>query len=151
MMHITIIRTNSEDQSFVALVALLDAELEERYGEAQGFFGQFNSLSQIKHVVVAIVGNQPVGCGAIKEYEPDTTEVKRMFVKKEYRGKGVAGSVLDELECWAKDLGYRHTILQTGINQPEAISLYQRKGYLHIDNYGQYAGTEGSICMKKSL
>jgi putative acetyltransferase len=151
MMDITIVRTNSGNSDFSALVALLDAELEERYGEAQNFFGQFNSLAQIKHVVIALTGNEPLGCGAIKEYEPGTTEVKRMFVKHQYRGQGLAGLVLDELEQWAKEMGYTHTILQTGTNQPEAVALYERKDYVHIDNYGQYAGTEGSICMKKGL
>ena len=151
MMDITIIRTNSGNPDFIALVGLLDAELEERYGEAQGFFGQFNSLAQIRHVVIAMAGDEPLGCGAIKKYEPDTTEVKRMFVKQQYRGQGLAGLVLDELEQWAKEMGYTHTILQTGTNQPEAVALYEKKGYAHIDNYGQYAGTEGSICMKKGL
>jgi len=151
MMLITLKQTNSEDPDFKALVILLDAELDERYGAAQGFFSQFNSLAQIKHVVVAYAGESPVGCGAIKEYEPGTTEVKRMFVKQEHRGKGIAGMVLTELEKQARELGFYHTILQTGTSQPEAVALYEKKGYQHIENYGQYAGTEGSICMKKAL
>ena len=74
-----------------------------------------------------------------------------MFVKQEHRGKGIAGMVLTELEKQARELGFYHTILQTGTSQPEAVALYEKKGYQHIENYGQYAGTEGSICMKKAL
>jgi len=150
-MDLKLVRSGSDNPDFIALVVLLDKELDERYGAQQGFFGQFNSLASIKQVVVAYADGVPAGCGAIKEYETGTTEVKRMFVKPELRGKGIAGAVLNELEQWACQSGYSHTILQTGMNQPEAVALYSKAGYQHIENYGQYAGTDDSICMKKRL
>jgi putative acetyltransferase len=151
MMDITIIRTDSDNVHFKALINLLDAELENRYGDEQRFFSQFNSVVTVKHVAIALSGDEPVGCGAIKEYEPGTTEVKRMFVMPEFRGKGIAALLLTELEKWAKELGYVHTILQTGMAQPEAVALYTKQGYHGIENYGQYTGTHNSICMKKTL
>jgi GNAT superfamily N-acetyltransferase len=74
-----------------------------------------------------------------------------MFVLPEYRGKGIAGAVLAELETWAADLGYARCILETGQMQPEAIRLYLKSGYAIIPNYGQYAGVENSVCMEKIL
>jgi len=78
-------------------------------------------------------------------------EVKRMFVPLEKRGKGIASIVLKELENWARELGYKTCILETGIKQPEAITLYKKNNYALIKNYGQYAEVESSACFEKQL
>lgn len=78
-------------------------------------------------------------------------EVKRMFTMPEARGKGLASQILNELENWARELGYKTCVLETGIRQPEAIALYQKKGYEKTNNYGQYAGVANSVCFKKEL
>ena len=78
-------------------------------------------------------------------------EVKRMYVPLEKRGKGIASIVLQELEKWAKELGYQKCILETGIKQPEAISLYKKNNYAIIPNYGQYAGVKDSVCFEKKI
>lgn len=91
-------RTNSSDIQFISLVKLLDADLKKRDGDDHSFFAQFNKIDSIKHVVVYYENNLPVACGAIKEYEPGTMEIKRMFVIPEFRGKGIATSVLIELD-----------------------------------------------------
>jgi GNAT superfamily N-acetyltransferase len=144
-----IIRTDSDHPDFRTLVALLDQDLAIRDGEDHAFYQQFNKVDQIKHVVVAMMGNEAIGCGAIRAYAPDVMEVKRMFVLPEYRGKGVAGAILSELEHWASELGFARCILETGQMQPEAIRLYLKSGYAIIPNYGQYAGVENSVCMEK--
>ncbi|NCU03203.1 MAG: GNAT family N-acetyltransferase [Chitinophagaceae bacterium] len=148
---LSLIKTNSDSSDFRSLVALLDADLQERYGEQQSFFSQFNKLDHIHHVIVAYENNQPIGCGAFKEYELGVAEIKRMYVKSFYRGKGIGGQILTALEEWAKEEGYRNCILETGLNQPEAIRVYEREGYKQIPNYGQYVGVEISLCMEKNL
>ncbi|MGQ2983306.1 GNAT family N-acetyltransferase [Flavobacterium sp.] len=105
----------------------------------------------LKHVVVVYKDGMPVGCGAIKPYDDTTMEVKRMFVPWEHRGSGMALAVLQELEQWAKELGFAKCILETGIKMPEAIGLYKKSGYAQTNNYGQYAGVESSVCFEKSL
>ncbi len=150
MIHLR--RTNSTDQDFIELVKKLDADLAIRDGEDHPFYDQFNKLDSIKYSVVAYdESNRAVGCGAIKQFEPTVMEVKRMFVPLELRGKGIAGEILKELEIWAMELGNRKCILETGIKQPEAISLYKKCGYKFMDNYGQYAGVENSVCFEKLL
>jgi len=146
---ISLKRTNSEDPDFIELVKLLDADLAERNGDEQTFYSQFNKIDMIKHVVLAYEDHEAIGCGAIKEYSPGIMEVKRMFVKDEYRSKGIATDVLIELEKWAKELGYSKCILETGRAQPEAIHLYKKNNYSVIPNYGQYASVVNSVCMEK--
>lgn len=144
-------RTSSTDADFQKLVIELDKELAIRDGEEHSFFAQYNTTTLIKHIVLFYENELPIGCGAIKEYDTATMEVKRMFVPLEQRGKGIASRVLQELEKWAKELGYQKCILETGIKQPEAIGLYKKNGYTIIKNYGQYAGVESSVCFEKLL
>ncbi len=88
-----------------------------------------------------------VACGAIKEYSPTIMEVKRMYVKSEVRGKGIASMILDELETWAKDLVHTETILETNFSMESAVNLYLKNGYKIIENYGQFIGIANSVCM----
>jgi putative acetyltransferase len=144
-------RTDSADPDFRSLVVKLDRDLAIRDGEMHGFYNQFNTIVNIRNVVVAYSDETPAGCGAFKDYSPGSAEVKRMFVMNEYRRKGIAAGILDELEIWAGELGYVRCILETGINQPEAIALYSKNGYSRIPNYDQYVGVETSVCFEKQL
>ncbi|GAB3540194.1 GNAT family N-acetyltransferase [Pontibacter brevis] len=148
---IQVIRTHSGDTNFIDLVRLLDADLAHRDGEDHSFYAQYNKLDKIKFVVMAYEDSKPVGCGAIKEHEPGTMEVKRMFVRPESRGKGIATTILSELESWAGELSFTRCILETGIRYPEAIGLYKKNGYNRIPNYGQYADVEDSVCFEKLI
>ena len=144
-------RTTSDDPEFRALVVLLDQELAVHNGDKNDFFVQYNKIDKIKHALVILDDDKPVGIGAIREFNEDTTEVKRMYVLPELRGKGIAAEVLSGLEAWAKELGYRYTILETATYLPAAVKLYERSGYERIPNYGQYVGVETSVCMRKML
>ncbi len=148
---LTLKRTSSSDPDFQNLVVMLDADLAIRDGKDHAFFAQYNKTDSISHVVVAYENNEPAGCGAIKNFDADTMEVKRMFVKPEFRKKGIASKVLVELETWTAELGFKHCILETGKRQPEAIGLYLTNGYNIIPNYGQYENVETSVCMKKRV
>ena len=146
-----LIRTNSTQADFQSLVQLLDAELHVRDGADHAFYAQFNKIDSIQHVLVAYVNDQAVGCGAFKPFNENTVEIKRMFVRPEFRGQRIAEQVLTALETWAGELGMTSCVLETGYKQPEAIRLYERSGYERIPNYGQYIGVENSVCMSKSI
>jgi len=92
-----------------------------------------------------------VGCGAIKYFNEEAMEIKRMFVLPKYRGRGFSSAILRELELWTKELNCRSCILETGKRNPEAVMLYKKKGYLPIPNYEPYVGIENSLCFKKEL
>lgn len=147
----TTIRTDSEHPDFIALVKHLDAYLAEIDGNEHAFYAQFNKIDKIKHVIVAFQNDIPLGCGAIKELSPDAMEVKRMYTSPNGRKKGIATTILMELEKWATELGYKRCRLETGIRQTDAVSLYKTCGYQLISNYGQYVGVENSICFEKEL
>jgi len=144
-------RTNPDNSDFMELVKELDSDLKIRDGEEHVFYAQFNKTDKINYVVVAYDGDIPVGCGALKEYSNGTMEVKRMFVRINKRGKGIASRMLHELEIWSKELGYKKCVLETGKKQPEAIRLYEKNQYAIIPNYGQYKGVENSVCFEKEL
>ena len=144
-------RTNSDNLDFQKLVFELDKDLAIKNGETNDFFAQYNKIDLLKNVVVAYDSDQPVGCGAMKEYEEGIMEIKRMFVPIEKRGKGIAGKILTELQVWAKELGYKKCVLETGDKMIEAISLYKKNNFCIIKNYGQYSEVENSVCFEKVL
>lgn len=148
---ITLIRTDSDNKDFKKLVKKLDSELKISDGDEHDFYDQFNKIDSIKHVVVVYRNHTPIACGAIKQFDPITMEIKRMFTLSEHRGRGIATITLKELEKWSSELSYKKCILETGLKQPEAIALYRKNGYDLIANYGQYAGVENSKCFQKIL
>jgi GNAT superfamily N-acetyltransferase len=148
---IKIIRTDSDDRDFTGLVKFLDADLAKRDGNEHAFYAQFNKIDKIRYVVVAYENDNPVGCGAIKEYAPGIMEIKRMYTSPESRGNGIASQILVELERWATELSFEKCILETGKRQTEALALYKKNGYQLIPNYGQYAGIENSLCFEKKM
>jgi putative acetyltransferase len=148
---IKIVRTNSNNADFHRLITLLDLEISTRYGDIQKKYIPYNKIDSLGTVVIAYNEDQPVGCGCFRYYDDDTAEIKRMFVKPEYRGTGIAEQILLELEKWAVENGFSRSILETGIKQPEAIRFYLKLGYQKIDNYDQYVGYLNSVCMSKCL
>jgi putative acetyltransferase len=148
---IQIIRTDSENKDFIELVRHLDAELAGRDGDDHAFYAQFNKIAKLKHVVLAYENGKAEGCGAIRQLESGDIEIKRMFVRLESRGKGIATKVLLELEDWARELSFKRCVLETGLKQPEAIRLYEKNGYEPIPNYGQYIDMGNSVCFGKDI
>ena len=151
MYSLKILRTNSEKKDFQKLNPILDAELKIRDGDDHDFYHQFNHIDSIKNVVVFYLNETAIACGAIKEFNPNTMEIKRMFTIESERNKGIASKILKELESWSQELGFTRCILETGFNQPEAIYLYKKNNYKIIENYGQYKGVSTSICFEKIL
>ncbi|WP_163715743.1 GNAT family N-acetyltransferase [Mangrovibacterium lignilyticum] len=148
---ISIDRTDSSSPAFRQLIPELDRELRGNYEFDQDIYNQYNIVDNIANVVVAFDGQKPVGCGCFKFFSPTIVELKRMFVLREFRGKGISKMVLAELEKWAAELGYSAAVLETGELQREAIGLYQKSGYISIPNYGPYVGLPHSHCFKKEF
>ena len=144
-------RTDSNNADFQDLVKLLDADLAIRDGAEHAFYDQYNKIVNIKHAIVCYLDEQPIGCGAFKEYDDKAVEIKRMYVKPAYRGKSIGLYILKELELWAAELNYPTTLLETGKKQPEAIRLYEKAGYTRIKNFGQYENVDNSVCMSKDI
>ena len=147
----TLLKTNSTNPDFRALVLELTIFFKEKNGEKDDFYNQFNTLYSINHVIVAYQDGQAVGCGAFKKFEDKTAEIKRMFVKPALRGQGIATQILTALEVWALEVGFTSCILETLKEHTSAVSLYAKNGYRVIPNYAQYIGVESSVYMGKNL
>ncbi len=144
-----LVRANSSNQDFKSLVKKLDIYLAVTDGDEHEFYNQFNGLENLKNVVIIYSNNIAVACGAFKEFDEHTVEIKRMFTLDECRGKGFATRTLKELEFWASELNYTQAVLETGIRQLEAINFYRKNDYKLIENYRQYKGIANSKCFIK--
>ena len=148
-----------------ALVLALLADLNLRYGEPDTAEEQAASdaayLAQVVAAevapphgtfVVAWVDGEPVGCGALRPSGLDgVAEIKRMYTAPGHRGRGVGAAVLARLEAVAADLGYRALRLETGTPQPEAIRLYETRGWAPTETFGYYADHPDTVCLAKRL
>ena len=148
---LTIKRTSTNNPDFHYLISLLDHELWIELKEDQSTYDQYNKVQDISTAIIAYDSDKPVACGCFKEYDIKTVEIKRMFVVKTYRGKGISKIILQELEKWAIEKEFEYAILETSVRFDVAKNLYRQSGYNVILNYDQYAGLEESICMKKKL
>ena len=81
-----IVRTDAKNSDFLRLISELDAYLRITDGDDHEFYNQFNTLEKINNVVIAYQDAKPIGCGAFRAIDTNTVEIKRMFVKKKYRG-----------------------------------------------------------------
>ncbi|WP_245621307.1 GNAT family N-acetyltransferase [Deinococcus soli (ex Cha et al. 2016)] len=92
-----------------------------------------------------------IGCGALKRWNADTAEVKRMYVTPDTRGSGAARALLDALVTRGGALGSARLVLETGDRQHAAITLHTRAGFRRVPNFGVYAGVEHSLCFERPL
>ena len=145
--------TDGRNADFVKLCHLLDDDLNEIVGgvEKRAKYLPYNTLDDIHDVIVAYDESGPIGCASFKSFADEVAEVKRVFVKKEKRGRKISKLLMQNLEEKARKQGFRKLILETGALLKEAMALYESLGYEIIDNYGQYIGMPESICMQKSL
>jgi GNAT superfamily N-acetyltransferase len=109
--------------------------------------------------VVARLDGELVGCGAVKRYHPvdgsepvdGVGEIKRMYTVPAARRRGVSSAILARLEDLAVELGYHRLVLETGTEQPEAMALYEARGWALVPPYGHYRDSEFSRCYAKDL
>lgn len=133
------------------LIHALCSELSERYGVPPSPFSPAEAATHRSVFLVARQGGHPIGCGALRRFDEDIAEIKRMYVAPGGRRKGIARRILIELEQHARVLGYRAIRLETGIRQPEAQRLYESLGYRCIAAFGPYVGNPTSVCYERVL
>ncbi len=136
-----------------ALIHELDADLAERY-HPESIYAEVDpaELGPGRGAfVMADLGDEPVGCGALRVLADGRGEIKRMYVAPQARRRGIAAAVLRALEARASDLGVTDLVLETGTAQPEALGLYAQVGYERIRCWGEYAADPTSVCFGKKL
>ena len=145
--------TDGSNPDFIELCHGLDKFLNELVGgeENRAEYISYNQLDDIHDVIVAYDDDIPVGSASFKKYDDECAEVKRVFIKQEYRGRGISNKLMELLENVAKGQGYHYLILESGEPLVAAMALYRKIGYKVIPNYGQYKDMPDSVCMRKKL
>jgi len=92
-----------------------------------------------------------VGCAGLRRRSEDDVEVKRMFVRRPFRGRGYSRDLLALVEAEARTLGFTRVLMETGLAQPEAMHLYETSGYERIPGFGHYRNEPQNRCYAKSL
>ena len=85
--------------------------------------------------LIAWRDRRAIGCGGLQRLDPETGEVRRIFLDESERGRGTGGRLLAELEEHARRLGYKRIRLTTGDAQPEALGMFQSAGYEEISPF----------------
>lgn len=79
--------------------------------------------------------NTPIGCVALRKVNESTCEMKRLYIKPEYRGYGYSHLLIDKVIEEAKDIGYEYIILDTLPYLETALRLYKKYGFEEIDPF----------------
>ncbi len=136
----------------IDLIRELDCDLESRYpGEPCNGICAESFANDGGVFLLARVDHEPAGCGAVRPYDANRAEIKRMFVRPAFRGIGLGRRLLSELETIAADRGFHSLILETGKLMAEAIALYLASGYREIPRFGDYVESERSVCFQKEI
>jgi len=147
---ITSERPDSADA--VALIAELEAELDPRYPpESRHGYSVEKLLAQAVAFFVLRDHGVPAGCGGIQLFGAVYGELKRMYVRPEFRGRRFGEMLLDHLADYALNLGVRLLRLETGIYQDAAMRLYERTGFQRIPPFGEYMVDPLSLFYEKRI
>jgi len=134
------------------LMAELEVELHQDYPPHYIHELDVNSFQEVNGIfLVCLADNSPIGCLGLRPLDPDTAELKRMFVRPRSRGLGAARLMLREMENRAIAKGFKQIVLETGNQQRAAIDLYLANGYESIPPYNKDADGPASVCFRKAL
>jgi putative acetyltransferase len=117
-----------------------DLALIDSYFDAAAFEAELTGLPgkyapPRGQLLLAMVGDQPAGCVALRRIDSARCEMKRMFVYPERQGQGVGRALAEAVIRDARAMGYQSMLLDTSIRQAEAQALYRRLGFRDIAPY----------------
>ena len=147
---VTMERPDSADAA--ALITELDAVLTPLYPtESRHGLSVERLIAEAVAFYVLRSDGTPAACGGIKLFGTDYGEVKRMYVRPQFRGSGFAKLILNHLADHARAHGVSLLRLETGIHQKEAIGLYEGLGFRRIPPFGPYKPDPVSLCYEKRI
>lgn len=148
-----ILRIEDPDQPDIRrMLSASDAYMAALYPTESNHMIGISELQQANvRFHVARLDSVCAGCGALVLHDEDSAEIKRMWVEPQMRGMKIARRLLEVIEADARDARITALRLETGISQPEAISLYQSAGFIEIDAFGSYKPDPLSKFMEKRL
>jgi putative acetyltransferase len=114
------------------------------YYDAQGVLEEMDDIQASYFdndgtFLVMVDGDEIIGTGAIKKWDAEICELKRLWFLKEYRGKGLGYQMTQELLSFARNKGYKRVRLETDPEaQSHALNFYKRLGFYEIPRYSQH-------------
>jgi putative acetyltransferase len=143
-------RPDSPDAA--GLILELEAHLASLYPATSrhGFSVERLVAENVDFFVLRTDG-MPAGCGGILFVDGEYGEIKRMYVRPEFRGLGLGRRILEHLTRHAMSRGITLLRLETGIHQQEAIALYERQGFHRIPPFGPYTDDPLTLCYEKPV
>jgi putative acetyltransferase len=150
-MPIDILPESPDTEEARSLIAELDAYLMPMYPPEShhGYPAEKLIAEKVAFFVVRCDG-AAAGCGGVKLFGTEYAEIKRMYIRPPFRGLGLARAMMAHLEAYAHERGIRVFRLETGIDQAEAIGLYERAGYRRIAAFGEYQPDPLSLFFEKA-
>ncbi len=149
---ISIVRERPDTLDARMLVAQLHAYLFPQYPPASQHGLSVDQLLEAKvDFFVLRAGGVPAGCGGIQCFGTEYSELKRFYIRPEFRRNGLGRNLLGHLEAFARSRKIPVVRLETGILQHEAISLYEKTGYRRIPPFGPYAPDPLSAFYEKQI
>ncbi|HEX5018400.1 MAG TPA: GNAT family N-acetyltransferase [Actinomycetes bacterium] len=151
-MSFTLDRVRYDSHEAQQLIAELQEEYTERYGgpdETPVDPDEFEAPDGA--FFVAHRDGELVGCAGMRRFSTTEVEVKRMFIRRPFRGRGWSRTLLALVEDEARALGFSRILMETGLRQPEAMALYESSGYEPIPGFGHYRDAPGNRCYAKQL
>ena len=152
-MNIALTQQSPASPEAAQLITELEAAIETKgYPSASRHgFSVEKLLREGVAFFVARYDGMPAGCGGVKLFGIEYGEVKRMFVRPQYRGLGVARAMLDHLAGYARAHNVAVLRLETGIYQTEAIELYEHWGFRRRPPFGEYREDPLSVFFEKHI
>lgn len=114
-------------------------------GEDSHYYTRYTESENIENVWIAYVDNHPAGCIAFRKKDGNVGEVKRLFLRKEYRGRGISKELLKVMEHHAGEQGCTKLFLDTRITLEPAVSLYRDVGFQVVFQQGLYIQMEKDL------
>ena len=133
------------DETVLELFSLHDDFMIEFLGDDSHYYTRYTEQENIEKVWVAYVDNSPAGCIAYRKKADGVGEVKRLFLRKEYRGQGISKELLKTMEHHAVKQGCIALFLDTRITLEPAVSLYRKFGFDIIFQQGLYVQMEKKL------
>ena len=134
------------------LTELVQAEYVVRYGSRdESPIDTAHFTLPDGYFVVAYDGGVPAAMGGWRRHNEHEAEIKRMFVREEFRRRGLARLILAQLEDSARENGFHRLVLETGLVQPEAVALYRDCDYTDVPAFGYYTEEPLSLHLGKAL
>jgi putative acetyltransferase len=151
-MPVVIAQEDPENADSVMLISELDAYLIPLYPDesCHGYSPKRLAKENIPFFILRL-DNEPAACGAVKLINEGYGEIKRVYVRPKFRRKGLGKTIVKHLENYAAQKGAQLIRLESGINQPEALALYEEMKYTRIPAFPPYLEDPLSVFYEKKI